>query len=161
MVPSGRQREGRPDKGWALLGKWTNHHHAALLIFITRTQSEPTRCSRCNGCWYVHLIPPYRGSCSNKHITSHKPTGNRQTCPCDAFSDVLLVLLDYRCHSWVSRLPARTVHNTRSGRLLRMIVFHIPVVIPQQWKWVALFFVIGFFGYGTQVSRNLLFNIST
>ena len=35
-----------------------------------------------------------------------------------------------------------------------MIVFRIPVVIPTQWKWVALFFVIGFFGYGAQVRQG-------
>lgn len=32
-----------------------------------------------------------------------------------------------------------------------MVIFRIPIVIPTQWKWVALFFVIGFFGYGAQV----------
>jgi len=36
--------------------------------------------------------------------------------------------------------------------ILGMVIFRIPIVIPTQWKWVALFFVIGFFGYGAQVT---------
>ena len=36
-----------------------------------------------------------------------------------------------------------------------MIIFRIPIVIPQQWQWGGLFFVIGLFGYGAQVRTSL------